>query len=248
MKLKTDGLILREQNTGESDRLVTVLTGDCGVVRAFVHSARKVKSNMLSSTALLTYSSFTLYKGKDSFNISDAQPLEVFFELRSDVTKLALAQYFCELAAELSPQEGDGTASREYLRVVLNALHFLAKEKKPPALLKAVVELRLMSLSGYMPDLVACGECGEYITDVMFLDLVTGSLYCKNCRPAGDASELSSEVVSAMRHIALSDIEKLFFFSLSEKRLSELEELTEKYLILRTQHAYKTLDFYKAVR
>ena len=248
MKLKTDGLILREQNIGESDRLVSVLTGDYGVVRAFVRSARKVKSNMLSSTALLTYSSFTLYTGKVTNSISEAEPSEVFCQLRSDITKLALAQYFCELAGELSPQDIEGTESREYLRVVLNALHFLAKEKKSPELLKAIVELRLMSLSGYMPNLVACSECGKYLTDIMFFDLVTGLLYCKSCRPAGDFRQVSARVVEAMRHIALSDMERLFSLSLSPAETAELSAVTQEYLLIRTQHAYKTLDFYKTVR
>lgn len=35
MQVKTQGLIIREQTVGESDRLVTVLTRDAGVVRAF---------------------------------------------------------------------------------------------------------------------------------------------------------------------------------------------------------------------
>ena len=34
MQVKTQGLIIREQTVGESDRLVTVLTRDAGVVRA----------------------------------------------------------------------------------------------------------------------------------------------------------------------------------------------------------------------
>ena len=36
MQVKTQGLIIREQTVGESDRLVTVLTRDAGVVRAFI--------------------------------------------------------------------------------------------------------------------------------------------------------------------------------------------------------------------
>ena len=36
MQIDTDGLIVKEQNIGESDRLVTVLTREEGILRAFV--------------------------------------------------------------------------------------------------------------------------------------------------------------------------------------------------------------------
>ena len=44
MRLNTNGLILKEQNIGESDKLVTVLTADLGVIKAFVRGAKSVKS------------------------------------------------------------------------------------------------------------------------------------------------------------------------------------------------------------
>ena len=47
MKLSTDGLIIREQQTGEDDRLVTLLTRDYGVLRAFVRGAKRIKSKSL---------------------------------------------------------------------------------------------------------------------------------------------------------------------------------------------------------
>lgn len=43
MQVKTQGLIIREQTVGESDRLVTVLTRDAGVVRAFARRANNSK-------------------------------------------------------------------------------------------------------------------------------------------------------------------------------------------------------------
>ena len=36
MNSTTKGLVIREQTTGENDRLVTLLTADHGLVRAFV--------------------------------------------------------------------------------------------------------------------------------------------------------------------------------------------------------------------
>jgi DNA repair protein RecO (recombination protein O) len=102
-KTQTQGLIIREQAIGESDRLVTVLTRDQGVVRAFARRAKNYKDSKNSGTSLLCYSRLELYEGRDKYIINAAYPIEVFFELRRDIVRLALGQYFCELAAELVP-------------------------------------------------------------------------------------------------------------------------------------------------
>ena len=56
MQVKTQGLIIREQTVGESDRLVTVLTRDAGVVRAFARRAKNLKDSKSAATQLLCYS------------------------------------------------------------------------------------------------------------------------------------------------------------------------------------------------
>ena len=108
MQVVTQGLIIKEQTVGESDRLVTVLTQDEGVVRAFARRAKNLKDSKNAGTGLLCYSRLKLSKGKETYNINEAFPLEVFFNLRRDVTALALAQYFCQLAAELVPEGVEG--------------------------------------------------------------------------------------------------------------------------------------------
>lgn len=95
---------------------------------------------------------FLFTEGGTNYIINDAQPLEVFFDLRSDIETLSLAQYFCELVSVLAPEEA---AAGDFLRLVLNALHFLAKRKRPSLIIKAAVEMRMLIFSG----LYACLIC-----------------------------------------------------------------------------------------
>lgn len=80
MRRTTKGLVIREQTIGESDRLVTLLTADFGLVKAFVRRAKQIKSRMNSATTLFAYSDFSLYKSKDAFVVDDAVPAEVFLD------------------------------------------------------------------------------------------------------------------------------------------------------------------------
>ena len=91
MTTSTRGLVIREQTIGESDRLVTLLTADYGLIRAFVRGAKQVKNRLASSTSLFAYSDFQLYRGRDTFVVDNASPVEVFFDLRKDIERLAAA-------------------------------------------------------------------------------------------------------------------------------------------------------------
>ena len=77
MQVKTQGLIIREQTVGESDRLVTVLTRDAGVVRAFARRAKNLKDSKSAATQLLCYSRLSIFKGREKYMIDDAEPIEV---------------------------------------------------------------------------------------------------------------------------------------------------------------------------
>lgn len=246
MKLTVDGLVIGEKNTGESNRLVTILTPDRGVIRAFANGARKIKSRAGAATELLCYSSFTIFKNRDTYSIDEASPNEVFFKLRGDIVKLSLAQYFCELAAAIVPENVE---SEIYLRTLLNSLHFLATDKRDPNIIKAVTELRLVSGAGYTPDLVACAVCGEYEGGAMLFDTIEGALYCPQCRPSAPASaeEISPSVLAAMRHIIYSDFSKLYNFSLPEETARHLAYVSEKYLKAQLERGFNTLDFYHSL-
>ncbi len=243
MNIKTDGLVIREQFTGEADRVITVLTRDHGVIRAFANGARSIKSKNLAATQLLCYSDFNIYKSnKNVYSIAEANAKDVFFSLREDVVKLSLAQYFTEIADELAPREENAD---EFLRLLLNSLFFLANNKKSPALLKPTVELRMLSLSGYMPDLVGCCVCGKYESETVFFSTDSGRIYCDTCKREERTMEITSSVLASVRHICLSNLEKLFSFSISPETIELLGCVSEEYLRKTTCKKYKTLDFYK---
>jgi DNA repair protein RecO (recombination protein O) len=241
MNLNTDGLVIKESTTGEKDRVVTLLTRDLGVIRAFVRGAKIAKSRSVSATQLLGYSKLSIYRGRDAYIVDDARPEEIFFGLRGNIERLSLAQYFCELAGEIAPRESE---AGEYLSLILNAIHLLEAAKRPQPLIKAVTELRLMCLSGYMPDIAACSECGGSGDGYMYFNKETGRLFCASCVTGNHGTPTGIGVVSAMRHICRSEPKKIFNFNLSEKGLEELAAVTEEYLLTHLQRKFKTLDFY----
>ncbi len=246
MQINTDGLVIAEKIVGENDRLITLLTRDEGVIRAFAPLAKTLKSKQSSATQLLCYSQFAIYRGRDKYIVNDAQPLQVFFDLRSDIETVALAQYFCQLAAVLAPAE---MPAGDFLRLVLNALHLLAQKKRPHNILKAAVEMRMLALAGYMPDFICCQECGVYqVQDMVFLP-ASGVIYCSDCyhNATEFAFHVTPGIMTALRHTIYADFDKVFSFQLPLQGQRQLAEITEAYLLQTLERRFTTLDFYHQV-
>ena len=141
----------------------------------------------------------------------------------------------------------EDTDSEEYLRLILNSLHFLSKGTRPIRLLQSVTELRMLSSAGYMPNLVACENCAAYEAETMFFLPQRGIILCDKCFHGANEPyvALPPGVLTAMRHIAYVDFEKLYNFSLPEDALKILNAATENYVVHTLHTVPKTLEFYK---
>lgn len=245
-RFTTEALVIKEMSVGENDRLVTLFTRDYGIIRAFAAGAKSIKSKKGAATSLLTYGSFTILKKKETYKIYEATPVRLFFGVGSEIDVLSLAQYFCELCGVLV---ASGIPDGEFLRLILNSLHFLTKEKRYPPLIKAITELRAAALAGYMPNLVACGGCGKFEDDIMYFDVRDGKLLCAECKSqTGGLIPLDRTILSAMRHIVYSEFSRLYSFTVPEESADKLSEITGKYITIQTDHRFAALDFYNTVK
>jgi DNA repair protein RecO (recombination protein O) len=246
MQIKTDGVVLLDHKI-EDDRILTLLTREHGVLTAYANGANRVKTRLSASTELLCYSQFVLFSSRGRNVVDAADSIRIFFGLRKDLEKLSLASYLAELAKELAPQKQEAP---QELSLLLNSLSFIEDGKRDPALLKAIFEFRLLTLAGYMPDLVACRGCSEYEKeDMLFLPL-GGEIVCGECATEDEkrsGAAVSPGVLAAMRHIIYAPPEKLFAFTLSPKGTARLAQVSEQYLLATLEKMPPTLEFYKSL-
>ena len=247
MQTVTDALVLRERKLDEQDRLLTLLSAEQGIITAYAKGAGRMKGSMAGATELLCYSHFVLFQNRERCFADRAEANTLFFGIRGDLEKLTLATYFAQLCCELIPENEPAV---EELRLMLNTLYCLERDKLPPLQLKAILELRLLTLTGYMPDLIACRACGGLPEDGMVLfDPSGGSICCPGCAPSGAVGllPLPPGVFAAMRHIIYCDFEKLFQFKLGEENLPVLAHAVEQYLLCQVERILPALNFYKTI-
>ena len=245
----TDAIVLRERAVDEFDSVLTLLTKERGVLTAYARGARKPRSSLRVSAELMSYSCFVLFCNREKYSVDKADLNRLFMGVRGDVEKLSLGSYFCQLTAEAAPHE---EPAGEYLRLLLNSLYLLDSGKRTCAFVKPVYELRLLTMAGFMPNLVACAGCGAYEAERMYFLPRSSQLLCGDCAAASPETEprepVGKGVLAAMRHILYSDAERLFGFTLPEGGLAALNRLTQQYVMVQLDRRFETLDFYLTMK
>ncbi len=243
MFLKTDGLVVRQVNYKDNDQILTVLTKEHGLMTLKARGVRSRSSRLKGACQLLAYSEFTVFENRGFHTIDEANAIQMFPELRTDIELLSLASYFAQVAEVLSQED---MPNPELLSLTLNALYALCRRLCTPELVKAAFELRAACLGGYTPELSGCAVCGDPEPDRF--DVRGGILCCASCS-AGEGLRLpvSPGSLAAMRYLVSCDAKRLFAFRLEGRAVKELCDLAETYLQTQLERGFYTLDFYKSL-
>lgn len=256
-QFETKGLVIREVQTSEADKLLTLLTPERGKVTVSGKGVSSLKSRHMAACQLFSYSDFILKKTRKYFYIAESETIECFFGIRYDIERLALATYICEVVDYLALEE---VADDDLLRLTLNTLYALS-EKKDLSLdvVKASFEIRAAAVSGFAPDLSSCGVCGkEDLRRGIYLDVMNGRILCRDCskefvsglrEPGEGVSSIYLKVtpssLEAMRYAAYAPIQRYLSFSIPEEERETFGFACEKYLLSHIEHGFKSLEYYR---
>jgi len=245
MYFKTEGLVLRETEYKDADKLLTILSKDRGRLTLRARGVRSRNSKLKSGCQLLAYSEFTVYESRNSMLVDEAVPIELFMPLREDIELLSLASYFAQVTEVLSQEDDPNPA---LLSMCLNSFYALGKLQKPQALVKAAFELKAACLTGYEPMLDGCAVCGN--PEPERFNVSGGVLQCAGCLLSGENGvrlPVHAGALAAMRYIETCELKRLFSFQLGDTALKELGDLAETYLATQLERGFFTLDFYKSL-
>jgi DNA repair protein RecO (recombination protein O) len=106
---KATGINLKTQALGESDKIVTILTREFGLIRAVAPGSRKHNSSLGGRSGMFVVNELLIAKGRSLDKITQAQTLKTYPGLARDLGKLAASQYLAEIvlceALSEQPQE-----------------------------------------------------------------------------------------------------------------------------------------------
>ncbi len=147
-ELKVTGMVLSAAPSAEYDRRVVLLTRERGKIAAFARGARRPTSRLLAAAAPFAFGTFTVYAGRSSYTLLDADITNYFQEMKADFEQTCYGIYFAEVADYYSRENLDASGLLKLLYVSLRALSNPHLENE---LVRSVFEMRAMMLDGEYP-------------------------------------------------------------------------------------------------
>jgi len=234
--LKVNGIIIAESNSGDSDKMLTMLTPNLGKISCTAKGARRTKSQLLGATQMFTFGEYFLFKGGDTYTINSCETIEMFYNLRTDLDKLTYASHITKIINDITTENQN---SFHVLKLYLNTLYAISESNKELDFILSVFKMRLMKLIGFSPKLDECVSCKskENLNSFSFKD---NGFKCENCQKQDvGCSNISEATKNAIIYSTKADGKKIFSFELSEKSKKEFEIVSRLYLNEKLEKEYK---------
>ena len=215
-QIKVNGVILLENNMGDFDKMLTMLTPNLGKIGCSARGARRPKSLLLAGT--------------------QCETIEMFYNIRTDLDKLTYATYITKIVNDVTTENQN---SYNTLKLFLNTLYAISETDKDLDFITTVFKLRLLKIIGFAPNIRECVSCrtSENLTYFSFKD---NGFKCEVCsKQDTGAVEMSEPTKNAIRYIMMADSKKIFSFELSETCMKELELIANIYLNEKLEKEYK---------
>ncbi len=203
----TDAVVLRSFRLGEADRILHLYTRERGRVGAVAKGVRKTKSRFGARLEPFSHVELVLHQGRGELEtVTGASLLASHDRIRSEPYRLQVGMIGLEAMLRLFTEQEANEKAFTALTRFLDALDDASPRAGSRAALDAAVlsfQLKLLWVSGYMPHLATCVECGAAEPLVAFLPAAGGGA-CSACDPGG--IPLSPEGVHGMRVLLHSPI------------------------------------------
>lgn len=140
----TEGIIVRRSNFGEADRLLTIITPYKGKIKVVAKGVRRITSRRGGNVELLNKVKLQIFHGKGLAILTEAESLETFPKIKSDLIISSYGSHLAELADRLLPEEQANPAAYNLLAIALSLL-----EKNPRQIFIRAFEVKLLTVLGF---------------------------------------------------------------------------------------------------
>jgi DNA repair protein RecO (recombination protein O) len=213
IQYRTEAIVLRLFDYGESDRIVTFCTAGFGKIRGIAKGARRSRKRFANALEPFCFSQLLFSRrGPDSLALIEGSEVISHFPLiRADLEKTLRASYLIDLTDQFTPEEKKNEAVFELLHVFLRLL----EERPATESLLRFFEIRLLKLAGYDPVLDHCLLCKTPIgkETAYWFTSADGGLTCLTCRPEGtDAIPISLGTIRTLllgRETAIDRLDRI---------------------------------------
>jgi len=231
---KTEAVVLRSFRLGEADRVLHLYTLDRGRVGAVAKGVRKTKSRFGARLEPLSHVDLMLHQGSGELQtVTGVELIRPHSAAREDYYRLSVgligAEAMLRLFTEQEANERAFTALTRFLDV-LDASPHVSTARPVLDPLSLSFQLKLLWLSGYLPHLTSCAECGAGDATLVGYSPRAGGAVCSACAALTEALGLSPEGIRGIEALLASPLADAAGLGLGERASRDaLKVITSSY-------------------
>lgn len=248
---KTNAIVIRSFNYGESDKIVTFLTYDFGKIKGIAKGARRSKKRFQNVLEPFSHIRLIFFEreGGGLVRVDSGDLIDSFPKIREDLKKTFYGYYYLELINEMAGEREKNKEAFDLLITFLRNLELMEPRKEH----LRMFEIRMLSIFGYQPHMVRCDICRKdwtklRETEKLFFSMEKGSLICENCSKGLNhlipISLGTARLIDRISKIELSIIQRINF---TPSSLYESEELLTKFISHQLGKELKTLKILRRI-
>jgi DNA repair protein RecO (recombination protein O) len=213
---KTEAVVLRSIRYSEADRILHLYTADRGRVGAIAKGVRRTKSRFGGRLEPLSHVELLLHAGTGELHtVTSAELVHSHHETREDSYRLGVGLVGAEAMLRLFTEQEANERAFGALTRFLDLL-----DDAPPAVrpeldaLGLSFQLKLLWLSGYLPHVGSCAECGAE-RPIAGYSARAGGVVCEACSHGSLA--LSADGITGMTALLRSPLADAHTVGLTER-------------------------------
>lgn len=243
---RSEAIVLKRTDFGEADRLLTLYSREFGKLKAIAKGARKPQSRKTGHVDLFMRTQFLFAKGQSLSIITQADTVETYAALRTDLMRMTHASYMAELLDQFVVDEDP---NRPLYQLFSDGLSWCAMGEQLP-LATRFYELHLLSLTGFQPQLFRCVGCNEPIKEQnQFFSAELGGVLCPSCYAKDrNGRSLTATALKVLRYLQSRDWETVKGLNLKRPLQIEIETIMLHYLTYTLERNLKSVTFLHRLR
>lgn len=238
MIIRTEAIVLRSIDYGETSEIVTLFTREKGKLAVMAKGARRSGSRFGSSLQPTSYSQVVFYykSSRSVQTLTESSHVRPFHGISRDLTTLSYGLRIVELAYALMQEQEE---NHVVFNLLVEVLERLSRTPNRIENLFYFFQLRFASILGFAPDvrrdaLDALPDRGG------MLSLETGAVFGPTQTDGRSVRRASRTALRAFAVLARADLETALRMRTSPKVMQELGRLIEDFFRYHVEDAYPT--------
>lgn len=185
----TDAINIKTYPLSDYDNIVVMFSRERGLIKGIAKGVKRPKSKLGARMQMLVANKIMLKNGRNFDTICEAQALNTFNKLRTNLDKLTYSMYLTEIISSFCTDgDEENTNNEKIYELFYGILENIANSQNKTEILLNVIkfQLKFMSLIGLGAELKVCLKCGCKLEDGGYFSVASGGVVCKDCKGGSD--------------------------------------------------------------